>query len=832
MYYKDYPVNIEKKLVLKYLGYKNDKVPEEIMDKIDKAIDDAYKFIKPKIVYDRYNVFYDEKDNKLILPNGDDFSEDYIVNHLKNAEYLVFAVITLGSSIEEKISQYFSSGDIMKGMIYDAISNSALDYLSRSLWKDLAGEAESQGKGITQSFCPGDSRWNIKDQEKIFNLLDAKSIGVSLNDDFMMKPLKSLSIVYGAGKNIKTSLADHDCSQCDLKNCSLRHTSKKFFKVNVSFGKVKKIITAEMGENLFELLIKNGIEVYNLCGGHHKCGKCKVKVDTEQFISEEEEKFLSDDDKKENMRLSCFITVDKNLNVVVPYNDKTAVILTDDNELPVISFRPRIGKKHLNLDKPSLNDQRDDHKRILDAIGINATISADLLKKLPDIIEKTNYNIACTVRGDEIVSVGDINDKEELYGIAIDIGTTTIALFLYNISTGKKVDVYSALNHEKVFGADVISRINYTIMKEDGLDKINKIIIDEINDLIDDVCKKNKIHRNSIYEITAVGNTTMIHFLLNVSCKNIANSPFIPVFTSKMQFKAHDLGININPEGYIVTLPMAASYIGSDTVAAILSSRMYLEEEINLLLDIGTNSEIVLGNKDRLFACSAAAGPAFEGAGITCGMGGIAGAIEHVDFTNIHQYKTIGNVEPQGLCGSGIVDLIAGFVKYGIVDMTGRLLSNEEVSEYTDKGIADRIIEYKGERVFLLDKKNDIYVTQKDIRQVQLAKGAILAGIRILMREMGIKTEDIANVYFAGGFGKYINVESAAEIGLIPYELKDKVVQIGNAAGKGAILALLSDEELSTASKIKDSIKYIELSSITSFQEEFMEGMYFKRCNF
>ena len=271
---------------------------------------------------------------------------------------------------------------------------------------------------------------------------------------------------------------------------------------------------------------------------------------------------------------------------------------------------------------------------------------------------------------------------------------------------------------------------------------------------------------------------------------------------------------------------MVSSYIGADTIGAILASRMYEKEEISLLIDIGTNGEIVLGNKDKLVACSAAAGPAFEGVGITCGMGGIEGAIDHVDFTKEPIYTTIGNKTAQGICGSGIVDVISELVKSGIIDKTGRMVDRNEISSQTNQVLVGRIKKYKNEKIFLIDEKEDIYITQKDIRQIQLAKGAILAGIKVLLKECGLEVTDVKTLYLAGGFGSYINVDSAVTINLIPKELKDKVLQIGNAAGEGAILSLLSDEELTIAKCIKKKVKYIELSNFTSFQEEFVNSLY------
>lgn len=300
-----------------------------------------------------------------------------------------------------------------------------------------------------------------------------------------------------------------------------------------------------------------------------------------------------------------------------------------------------------------------------------------------------------------------------------------------------------------------------------------------------------------------------MHLLLGIPCKNIANAPYIPSFTSKMEIKAAELGLNINPEAYLVTLPLISGYIGADTVAAVLACGMAEDDEISLLLDIGTNGEIVLGNREELLSCSTAAGPAFEGVGISFGIGGVDGAIDHVDLKKIPIYTTIGGTAPKGICGSGIVDTVAELLKYKIIDNTG--MFSEEY----------------GKKHFILDKKSNIYVTQQDIRQIQLAKAAISAGIKVLVKHMQISLDKIKNVYLAGGFGNYINIESAAIIGLIPPELKKRVKLIGNGAGTGAIMCLLSEDMMKKACLIKDSIRYLELSNLAAFSKKFINGMYF-----
>lgn len=366
---------------------------------------------------------------------------------------------------------------------------------------------------------------------------------------------------------------------------------------------------------------------------------------------------------------------------------------------------------------------------------------------------------------------------------------------------------------------------------------MHKEIIDFINLMIEVFSKRNNIEKNDIYTVVFVGNTTMMHFLMNIPAKNIAVSPFIPVTTDMYGISPLELSININKNGLIVIFPSVSAYIGADTIAAVISTGMYEKNEISLLVDIGTNGEIVLGNKEWMYSCSTAAGPAFEGANIRNGVGGISGAIDKVFFQDKLSYTTIGNEKPVGICGSGIVDVIAGMLEKCIIDETGRIIDIDESSNLLDNHAdiyKSRLAEIDGLNSFVLvnskdsSSDNDIVITQKDIRELQNAKAAIAAGIKVLMQYAGISADDISKVYLAGGFGNYINIKNGIRIGLIPPELKqEKIESVGNAAGTGAIWGLLSSEKLKDAINIKNKIKYVELSSSKEFVDEYVNCMFF-----
>jgi len=445
---------------------------------------------------------------------------------------------------------------------------------------------------------------------------------------------------------------------------------------------------------------------------------------------------------------------------------------------------------------------------------------------IPEIIRQNDYNVSLIKMGNQLLGVEVGDTSETLYGVAIDVGTTTIAAYLIDLSNGEKLCVHSSLNPQRKFGADVISRIKFTIDTEAGLVEMNSLIINEINNCIEVMCKESNISRTSIYAITFVGNTTMMHFLLKVSAKNIAAAPFIPAITSMLNANAKELNIDINPFGIACFLPAVSAYIGADTVGAVLSTGMYQQEEISLLIDIGTNGEIVLGNKDNLYACSSAAGPAFEGANIRNGIGSVKGAINSITLQSGINFTTIGTVSPIGICGTGIVDGVAQMLDIGIIDETGRLEEKWEPAVNEQSGIAHNISVIDGIKALIIS--GDIAITQKDIRELQNAKAAIAAGINVLVKQLGIGLEDIKNVYLAGGFGTYININSALKIGLIPSELKGKIQTVGNAAGQGAIEVLLSQDSLAQANFISKKINYIELSASKDFNDFYIDCMMFE----
>lgn len=599
------------------------------------------------------------------------------------------------------------------------------------------------------------------------------------------------------------------------------------FKVKVKTREQVFEIVAAQGKNLLQLLRENRISVDSPCNGNSTCGKCKVKIVSGYLPEalENETKILGTMAVGAGYRLSCGYTVQSDIEILLEASSSQAQIVTEGRQR-AIELSPLVKKEYVSLEKPSLFSQAADFERAIGDSFEVSTQNIELIRLLPDILRENDYNISLVKTGTQLLGIEAGDTRKTKYGVAVDIGTTTIAAYLLDLSTGERLCVHSLLNPQKIYGADVISRIKHTIATESGLADMHTLIIDEINKCIEAMCEKVKISRTSIYAVTFVGNTTMMHFLLKVSAKNIASAPFIPSITSRVNINAKELGISISPFGIACILPSVSAYIGADTVGAVLATGMYQQDEISLLIDIGTNGEIVLGNKDNLYACSAAAGPAFEGANIRNGIGSVSGAINSISLTSGVRYTTIGNVSPIGICGTGIVDGVAQLLDVDIIDETGRIDNDWKPETKEQFGITQNLSVIDKINSFIIN--GDIAITQKDIRELQNAKAAIAAGIKVLVKQSGIGFDDIKKVYLAGGFGTYINIDSALRIGLIPSELEGKIQSVGNAAGQGAIEGLLSLDCLEQADSISKKIKYIELSSSKNFNDLYIDSMMFE----
>ncbi len=592
-------------------------------------------------------------------------------------------------------------------------------------------------------------------------------------------------------------------------------------------------MAAQEGDNLLQILRNNGISLDTPCGGKGTCGKCGVKVSgIAGDPSGSERKLLGSSRLEKGYRLACSCAITSDTIVYTDDDINEAAIITAGVQRD-ICIDPLAGKIYVELVPPDIENQTPDMERLLTESDLAAGHDVlPLLRQLPAVLRASDYKVTVVEADGKLIAAEPGNTTGSLYGAAFDIGTTTVASYLYDMKNGALKAVGSMLNPQRKYGADIISRINHTKQSEKNLIEMRELITGCINELLRKLAGDAGISCEEIYQAVFSGNTTMLHFLNGFDASALAVSPFIPVTCRSLQLSAAQSGIAINSNGIVTDIPCVSAYIGADTVAAVLSSGMYEQDGVSLLVDIGTNGEIVLGGSEWLMACSTAAGPAFEGAGIRCGMGGVTGAIDSFASGPDYKYTVIGNSAPRGICGSGIIDAVAVLLDEEIIDETGRLAGDNGDSLPAE--VRKRLVDIDTMKAFMIAAENDgtpgepIVVTQKDIREIQNAKAAIAAGIDTLLHSAGVGYDRIKKVYLAGGFGSSIHISSAARIGLLPGSLEDRVVAIGNASGSGAAECLLSRSMLKASEAIAKKIRYIELSASAYFTEKYVENMLFE----
>ena len=598
------------------------------------------------------------------------------------------------------------------------------------------------------------------------------------------------------------------------------------------------------GKTIWEALRETDIELEGDCGGLGKCGKCKVKVLSEIAPpSTEEKELLSEEELKLGIRLACRTKVNHDLVISTGEAETEAEflkILTTSHSLPsryipLSQLEPLIDKQLVTLPSDIQNDGLSD----LDAIKLemgpefkDLEASLPCLRTLPQMLKETQFHGTVVLHEHCLMDWQSQVKANHGYGLVFDIGTSTLVGKLLSLANGNEVAVTSCLNSQSRHGSDVISRLHYAKEHPKGLESLHRLLIRNLNQIITRLLKTAGLQRDDIFIAVAAGNTTMQHFLLNLSPLGIAQAPFSPVLTDGLIVNAADIGLQLHPSALLYTMPMKSGYIGGDLLSVVMTSgAAEQEDEIILGLDLGTNGEIFLGNSKRLLTCSAAAGPALEGARISSGMIAKAGAIEGVSFEEgqLH-YQIIGNIKPKGICGSGLVDLAAVLLHCGIIDNEG-LIRRPQKREA--KSLGSRIIKHSGVNDFLIASAEEsydnkpIYLTQRDVRELQLAKGAIAAGIKTLTDEIGVGIHDIHHVYLAGALGNYINPSSAMRIGLLPEVDIEIIKSLGNAASTGVSMILLARKYWQKAKDLPDFIEHIELSHHPDFNQYFIEHIGF-----
>lgn len=626
-------------------------------------------------------------------------------------------------------------------------------------------------------------------------------------------------------------------------------------KIIVDFEPISRRVILALGKTFYETLVDMGVKIQSLCGGQGTCGKCKLKVQEGlDFLTpptQSEKKFINEDQFKEGWRLACQVKVDKKFQNEIIKKRVPHIRVFLSEELLVedfkiltqgiskeINFKPNIQKIFLEVREPSLEHHIADFERIImalkkqnpDALKFEVPeIELNLLRNLNEQIRKSNHKITLTIEDNrKIIDIEADNTEENNFGIAFDIGTTTIVGYLMNLNDGKIYATSSKLNPQTAFGEDLITRINYIKEHQGGLEKLNKSVLDAVNGIIRNLYKKAQIKKSNIYETTVVGNSVMHHIFLSLNPINIGLSPYVPILQHGININAEKLNLNVAKNANTYILPTIAGFVGADTMGVILASQIDQEKKLTLALDIGTNGELVIGNKDLLLTGSCAAGSALEGAHIKHGMRAAAGSIDSVkidsDPINI-SYTTIKNKKPLGMCGSGLIDAIAELIRNKIITRSGSFNKKMRDSRYLQKN--------DGQYEFIIVEKTDtlidenIVITQDDIRQIQMAKAAFYSGAKLMLNSIEDNNLEIEQIFLAGAFGNYIDKKNAKFIGMIPDIPDDKIFQIGNAAGIGAQHCLINKNLRDKCHDILKKVNYVEIAIQEKFQREYTEAMYF-----
>ena len=597
-------------------------------------------------------------------------------------------------------------------------------------------------------------------------------------------------------------------------------------------------IQAEPGRGLMDCLLEAGIMQSTECAGRGVCEKCAVGVRSGTLES------VSGGDFSQELRpdgkvLACqclLTTEDIVIEVFCEQDDIKRKVCLPNLQEERQFLDTLVEKKFIQMTQPTLRDQASDLDRVLAQVGKNKKVPRSLLRNLSEILRKSNFTVTATLIDDELIAVEPGDTHMHSYGFILDIGTTTIAIYLVDLNSGDVLDADGKANPQRAFGADVLSRISAA--SEGGLlEKLQAVTLEAISESMRGLLKEQGIVEGNVYSVVAVGNTPMSHLFLGIDPINLAVAPFIPCFRTRVTMKGGELGLPMHPEGVVHLLPNISGYVGSDALGVAMATRMWEQKGYSLAVDIGTNGEILLACKGWVLACSAAAGPAFEGAHIHNGMRAGDGAVEAVRFEDDGiRLEVIGKTAPQGICGSGLIDAVAELLRVGLLDVRGRLV--DETAPAFAQPLGTRLRIRDGMREFVLafsgEHKNEheIVITQKDIRELQLAKAAIAAGIAILMQEMKIEASQIDRVFLAGAFGNYLDRENAVALGMFPGIPTDKIIPVGNAAAEGAGLCLLSAAHRKTADRIAQFVKPIELSTRTDFNAQFVREIGFppKQC--
>jgi len=597
----------------------------------------------------------------------------------------------------------------------------------------------------------------------------------------------------------------------------------------------KRSCEVPAGTTLREALARLDVEVTVPCGGEGTCGKCRVETRGDVTpLTSNERSLLDPAQLEEGIRLACQACLCGDVQVAVPASSRPPEMrILPGGVARRIQVEPAVFKKPVHLSPQTLEEPyaRLEHLRRCGDLRADLRADLELLQRLPPLLEAGEGPVTAVLREDLLLDVEPGDTSDRCFGLALDLGTTTVVASLVDLQSGRELAHAATVNLQTRFGHDVIGRINVTLEQEDGLHQLQQAARNSLEDVIAQVLEKARIDRREVYEATLVGNATMMHLFLGISPASLGRLPYIATVGHALVAPAGQLGLDLHPAARLYVLPNIAGFVGADTVGAVLAANLDEDDgRIRLLTDIGTNCEIVLRLGERLLVTSTPAGPAFEGARISCGMYAAPGAIEKVRIDDQVHCRTIGGEAPRGLCGSGLVDASAELLRTGLVDFTGRLLAPEEMDGGLSPALQDRLIEREDGMAFVLatpDGDAPIVLTQRDVRELQLAKAAIRTGVDLLLEHAGLRAVDLDEFCIAGGFGSYIDKSNAMRLGLIPELPEENLSFIGNGALVGARLALLSRTLRRRGAQVARQAEHLQLAGTPDFQTRFSEAMLF-----
>jgi uncharacterized 2Fe-2S/4Fe-4S cluster protein (DUF4445 family) len=613
-------------------------------------------------------------------------------------------------------------------------------------------------------------------------------------------------------------------------------------KYKVKFFPFESTVSVSSGTSILDAARKANLPLKVTCGAKGTCGDCVIRVLSGTYQSKHSAA-LSEELIRQGYALACQTEVNDNLTIQLPQFQELSIKIVSGSEFfeehknnisGIYEINPVVKSISLRIAPPTLEDNYSDLKRLerefrkkLAIEDLNCEYS--VLRKLAHVVREEKGEITIVVfrsgQSWTIIDVKEAKAAKNIYGLACDIGTTTVVLYLVELTSGKILSTASSYNQQLKCGEDIISRINYA-QKPDRLQELHNLIVMTVNNLIDKATRSAKISTADIYSASVSGNTTMIHLFLNLEPRYIREEPYVPTFNQVPIILSRDLGLKMNYEGKIYCGPAVGSYVGSDITAGLLCTPLVRDsKKISLFIDAGTNGELVVGNSDWLMTCACSAGPAFEGSGIKCGMPATEGAIEQLKIENNGEleYKAINGSKPKGLCGSGLVDLLAELFVHGYIDRHGK---------FNVQKAKARLVEDETGIGFLIEKGNnsywgkDLIITEKDISNLIRTKGAMFSACSLLLKNAGLTFDKIDAFYIAGGFGQHLNIENSIRIGLLPDLERNKFYYIGNSSLLGAYLILLSDKNREMVNEISKKMTYIELNTEPSYMNEYTGALF------